>query len=436
MTFFQVDDQLTNNFKVRTLIEESMAGDVDGFAALGLWTAAGSQIQASLTDGVIRRPELIRLTLNPQIADALARRLVSAGLWHDAGHDCSQCPPVGPDEFLFHQWRQFSYDTGEQVRTSRDKRKELKDPFLIEQVWRRDCTDPQSPTVGRCRYCSRVVRRADRRSEDARPEMDHVDPTLAVGVRNVVLSCRACNRRKGRNRPEERGMTLLPAPTHSADVVELATVSPPPGDAGAVSPDSFDSPGPPPAWAVEPQEPVSPPEGAAETSTASTTAKAPEMAAQEPQEQVSPPPGDAETRLASAADQTPTNLGSDPDQTPIKREELSPCGRAGAHGHGEGLGKGSGTGSAGQGSGRKRRRRRGRGKSKSGSPQGRPQDQVPRVGSLDAGAAPEVGAGEVAGRWGSPWQGWSGPASDVTETTCLEHGIEMPCWKCEDESED
>jgi 5-methylcytosine-specific restriction endonuclease McrA len=59
-----------------------------------------------------------------------------------------------------------------------------------------------------CQYCGRTLPRAEL-------NLDHVLPRAQGGTstwENVVCSCLPCNRRKGGNRPEEVGMTLLRHP--------------------------------------------------------------------------------------------------------------------------------------------------------------------------------------------------------------------------------
>lgn len=437
MPFFQVDDDLPTSSKVRTLAyERAMRGDLTGFAALGLWTVSGATVQASLTDGVISRVELIRAVLDPRAADNLASLLVEAGLWHGAGHDCPRCPEVETDTFLFHDWFDLRYDRGEQVKTTRRKRKELQDAVLVQQVWMRDCTNPQNPTYGPCRYCGVTVRRQDRKSDRA-PEMDHVDPALAIGAKNVVLSCRKCNRAKGRRTPEQAGMELRPAPRHK-DLVDMVVDSPSQEVAGSLI--DWDNPGPPPAWAVDPEEV----EGARPERTQGSPA-APGSS--------SPMPAARSVPEAPAVQQSATEVRSDPirsdrdliyqrkrsDPAQIKLDQTEnqtdPVSRAGTrvgpgapgHGQGQGLGKGQGQPQGGSSGGRRRRRR----KRSRGAGGGGDAGAGSRV---EVGEVPVVDPGSVPGRFGSAWYRHVGPPSSMgDETTCLEHGINAPCWKCEDE---
>ena len=448
MPFFQVGDELPTSSKVRTLAYERAAqGDLTGFTALGLWTIAGATVQASLTDGVVSRVELIRATLDPRSADMLASLLVEAGFWHAPEHDCPRCPQVELGTFLFHDWFDMRYDRGAQIKTTRRKRKELQDPVLVQSVWARDCTDPQNPTIGKCRYCGETVRRQDRKSERA-PEMDHVDPTVAAGASNVVLSCRTCNRKKGRRTPEEAGLTLRPAPRHE-DLVDMVD-SPRTGAGsqsarswedsprtGAGSPSSLEDQGPPPDWAVDPKEVEqarpdrtqghSTPRGSGPAPAAPAPASASAVADRTGSDLIPSDPHLIYQRERSGSDQIkPDQTGNQPD--PLSRPGARPRTGTGGHGQGQGSGKDSGQGQGeGSGSGNRRRRRRKRSR---GAGSGGASGAGRRV---EVGEVPVVDPGSVPGRFGSAWHGHVGPPSSLgDETTCLEHGINQPCWKCEE----
>lgn len=405
--FFQVDDQFQVNPKARGLAERAITGDLSGLAAIGLWTMAGSLAQAALTDGVVSRVDLIRVTLNPAVAEELAHLMVAAGLWHAPGHGCDRCAPVEDGSWIYHDWFRMGYDSGAQVKVTREKRKELKDPALINAIWARDRLRKPAPgesEVAKCRYgCGKLVKRADRKG-DFRWEPDHVDPTKAIGVRNVVVACVDCNRKKGNRTPEQAGMVLQPAPGRDGAAEAAADVSP--GTPAAET--SPATPSPAPASAVVPAD------------------ERPERPAR---------PGSLERITGDiTGDRSPQNAvfvrGT----------------RAGAGQAGSGQGKVPGevsqgsVGSAPPDASRRPRRNRRRGRGRSGQqplpsaqPQSAPQHQ-PAVTSQnalapehDAGAAPAV---PTPGRFGSPWHGWSGPPSTVTETTCEAHRQEMPCRFC------
>lgn len=392
MPHFMVDDQLFANTKAKRLVDLAEHGDLRGMAAGFLWTLSGSQTQASGTNGAISRRDVLRLVLDAELAHELPDLLVSVGLWHGEGHQCRVCPQ--PSErmpgaaWVFHDFFQMGYDTAAQVKEGRAKRRELKDAALTNAVWARDCLDPSKPWIAACRYCGKTVNRKDTRSPDDRPTLDHVDPALAAGIRNLVVACRACNQMKGRRTPAQAGMRLLPPPRSSND-----------------DPTS--------------QIAVSRPVGPAETPQSSEQAS----------DSVSRPPGPAEARTdrETTSRTTPgTTSGTSEVTTVVGR----PCAGARA---GSGLGKGSGEGDQqgeareprpSQPSSRSRRRRRGRGRA--ASPQGPPPRTEDPVWDAGDAVVPEG-----PGRFGSPFHRWSGPPSEVdAESRCPEHGCNEPCQRC------
>lgn len=402
MPFFMVDDQLHVNRKATMLAEEALENDLLGIGAMGLWTMAGSVCQAALTDGLISERQLVKILLNKDAVDLLAGKLVEVGLWHGYGHGCESCPPVAAGSFLFHDWFSLGYDRGADVRLARDKRKELKDAKLIAAVWARDCTDSPNATRARCRYCGTEVKRATQKG-DRRPELDHVDPTKAVGPSNVVIACATCNRQKGRRTPEQAGFTLKPAPERATARATVERPAPDSPGTAPVAPSEHD--------AVEPQQ------DPAVRFNARVDAK----------------PARRPAPTASERIEIPIELDKADRSDPISEEKAvhgrTHAGtRAGRAGQGtEGLTSGPPAGqprSIPQPSSKSRRRGK-RGKKVD------PVSTGPETGT-DAGVAPEVSTG---GRFGSPWHGWSGRPSSVTETTCPDHGQEMPCRKCQDSSE-
>lgn len=440
MSWFQTDDKFPTNRKPRALAERAVDGDLDGLAALGLWDLAGADCQASGTDGVVKRTDAIRLVLNPAIVDHLAGLLVGVRLWHAPGHDCPRCPAVEPGTWLFHDWFDIGYDRAASKRLADRKKAELKDRALINQVWARDCTDPAAPGIGKCRYCGVVVKRKDTRSlGDVRPFIDHVDPTKAEGVRNLVLACSGCNQKKGNRTPAEAGLELQPPPRPAAATV--SSVSPQRVAAGNVSPGNAAagtfSPSPSVAGTAEtvPAHPGTP-----------ATVSQPSATAGQPHTGSSPLTRSAGTTAQETDHSETTDRPRErPDENHGKNAVLARTTRTSARQVGSGWGKGLGRG-VGEGSGvgsaadthqreipRKRRRRRGRGQS---TPQQQPvmppvSEITPdRDPNLDAGEAPEV---FTPARFGSPWNGWTGPRSTVDETTCRIHNIEDPCHKCDEE---
>lgn len=238
MSFFQVDDDFTSNHKVLALIEGegfARAGD-----AIALWTLAGSSCRKSGTDGVVTAGAAARLTLDRGGATKAAALLVKYRLWHTAGHGCEACPQPPEGAWIFHQWFQFRYGTGDAERVAKDKLAERRNPAVIEAVWARDThQDGQA----RCRYCSTVVHRpasgkgGDRRSKTI-GHLDHVDPHKAMGPTNIVVACEACNKAKAARTPEAAGMTLLPPPTNTQTNPGTNPIDPPtnPGPIGDVGP--------------------------------------------------------------------------------------------------------------------------------------------------------------------------------------------------------
>lgn len=459
MPFFQVDDQLHVNPKASALAEAALQDDLVGMAALGLWTMAGSVTQAALTDGLVSHVQLMKILLNSDAVDLLAARLVEVGLWHTAGHSCEQCPKVKEGHYLFHDWFQFGYDKGVEVRLARAKRKELNDPQIKAAVWARDAEDSKC-SRGRCRYCGDMVFKKTSKG-DKRPEMDHVDPTLAVGVRNIVLSCAQCNREKGRRTPEQAGKTLRPAPVRETASAPSSLTIAPSGPQNVAPEVEAESP------AVEPvqQDPAA--RFGLSLSTASAPAPAPSsltIAPSGPQNVAPEPAAEADVFEGDEAGMPAWAVEEDPDipaaitkfstidgqvSAPSMVEEQEAIygrahTRARAGRAGQGMeGPGSGSGSAlGQPSSptdpakpRRSRSRRRRGK-KNPAPGNQTAaalpDPEPVAISHDAGEAPEVLAG---GRFGSRYYGVKGQKVDEPNTSCEIHGLQLPCRKCQDLAE-
>ena len=417
--FFQVSDQVPQSPKHRALAERALEGRLDGIAAIGLWTMAGADTNGTAEhrpkDGVVRRTDLIRILLNPQIAEHLASILVEVGLWHAPGHTCPRCPEVEPGTYLFHDWFDMGYDPGDKVDITRRKRKELKDQEIINSVWARDCIDPAKPTEANCRYCGILIRRKDTRSETGRrASLDHVDPNRADGVRNIVLCCTSCNQHKGQRTPAQADMALLPPPARD-------NVSPHPA-----------------AEKVSPHRPAA--ENVSPTTVAAETGSPDHRAA----EMTSPDTRAAETARPTAGDATTRRPR--PDHTPDHAKRAVPTRatrtRTGVAGSGQGQGWVPGEGyqdglAAAVDERSPRKRRRGKGGRNRNRNLSTPHQLIdsskpipepePESREWDAGAAPHVPA---PGRFGSPWAGWTGPPSTVDETTCPIHHLPEPCWKC------
>lgn len=142
------------------------------------------------------------------------------------GEDCRCLRGRGwPDgaDYLVHDWldRNPSRDEND---VHRAKQRERKDPALKAAVRRRD--------GDRCRYCGVDVNWADHRSGRG-GTLDHVDPNLAAGEANLVVSCKACNARKKDRTPQQAGLRLLPLPGHPANPTHDGPVIEPGSDPGS-----------------------------------------------------------------------------------------------------------------------------------------------------------------------------------------------------------
>ncbi|MFK0069725.1 mucin-2 [Streptomyces sp. NPDC091046] len=93
MSWFKVDDTAHSHPKVMKA----------GNAALGLWLKTGSYAAQHLTDGIV--PGIVAQAYGtaPQ-----ARKLVTVGLWHPAGHSCPRCaqPPAG--DYVIHDFHVYN----------------------------------------------------------------------------------------------------------------------------------------------------------------------------------------------------------------------------------------------------------------------------------------------------------------------------------------
>jgi 5-methylcytosine-specific restriction endonuclease McrA len=219
MPYLVVKDELPSNAKVQSCLRTPLTGGgLIGPAAIGAWVAAGALSQAKGSDGVVTEADLMSMFLHRPTVRRLAAFLVEAGLWHREGHHCLRCPPVAAGSFLFHDWfDNGGYKPGVVHETQRRKNRELSSPVLRAAVWERDCIDdPAVAKVGRCRYCGHEVLLSDRKSA-FRPHLDHVDPDRADGLKNLVLACATCNKRKSNRTLEDAGMILLPPPTRTAE---------------------------------------------------------------------------------------------------------------------------------------------------------------------------------------------------------------------------
>lgn len=495
MPYFMVDDQLHINPKAAGLAERALGNDLTGIAALGLWTMAGSVVQASLNDGKISRIQCVKILLNEKATDMLAQILVSAGLWHGPGHTCDRCQSVPEGHFLYHDWKDLKYDSGSNVKLKRAKSNELKDPELVAAVWARDAEDFPMCTRGRCRYCQEMLHRKTTVGKK-RATMDHVDPLLAVGSSNIVLACMECNQKKGRRTPEVASMTLHPAPVRKNQSAPSSQLLAPNGsqsaapDQGKLAPTGSQG-----SYASTiPTDQAQGQDLAAtfglrlNSNTQSTTA-----AAAPSSSQLLAPYGSqsaAPTRDASSPHNGSQGFANDAQRDDLSSQAIAPQGSQNAapehyldwepeaakylpredqeptrSGHfvvagpepeeKAVLGRAhAGTGMAGQGRGGltlgssagqpdettqppKPRRSRSRRRSKKKpppvqSPEIPAAPQHVQLPEHHAGEAPTVLTG---GRFGSAWYGHHGKRDTPPESVCTEHNLDLPCWKCQNAAE-
>lgn len=391
MPYWMLDDQAPQKGKIKSLTAPILlSGDIEGLAALGMWALAGATSQAAGSDGLVSLADLVSCVPDRVIAERLAHRLVDAELFHPQGHDCPRCEQVPEHAWRFHDWWDLRYKRSADLKVAQAKSKENKRPEIVNAVWLRDCIDPATPVrrmTAHCRYCGTLTKRSDH--TPAGPQLDHIDPRRADGVRNLVVSCGPCNRTKGSRTPEEADMTLRPAPArpHAPPVPAAET---------PISPDTT------PALA----DAVSPGTPAAETPAEQRTGASRERAGSglaPSQPNASPPGPPAGTTRGYGRERAP--------------------GSGSGSGVGLGSGGGSGSGSA-QPSLRRSRRRRGRG--------GRPrpaQADTRQPDQHDAGPAPLAWP---APSGASPWRGWTGPPSSVAdENRCPVHPDQhVPCPRC------
>lgn len=168
MTWFKVDDGLHKHRK-----RIRLGVNAAGFAAMGLWTIAGSWSSDELTEGWI--PDDVLDYLAPGFGRRLAERLVRAGLWHRLTRD-------GEDGHQFHDWADTNPTREEALATS--KAKSVGGAVGNHRRWHveRGKVDPTCP------YCTAVpgqlVDRRTDRSSDSVPNR----PTRPVPSRKTSPS--------------------------------------------------------------------------------------------------------------------------------------------------------------------------------------------------------------------------------------------------------
>ncbi|MFJ2110558.1 mucin-2 [Streptomyces sp. NPDC087850] len=113
MSWFKVDDTAHSHPKLRGA----------GTAAIGLWTLGGSYAAQYLTDGIVHA-HFVKTNGTP----AQRAKLVTAGLWHPAGHDCPRCPQPAKGDFFIHDYLIYNPTRakvlGERARAAEKKRKQ------------------------------------------------------------------------------------------------------------------------------------------------------------------------------------------------------------------------------------------------------------------------------------------------------------------------
>lgn len=237
MSYHLVDDQLFQNRKFKALMRRGLEGDADAWGAGLLWVMAGSAIKAGYGDGTLSTYDLFSLVPDPSAAPRLAAVLVGAGLWHDAAHPCpyGRCPVPDSHQYVFHDWREYHKKTGEEERNARALQTERNDSRLKAEVWQRDRLPhgPGAPDVALCAYCGKPVSRAVTKGDEG-AEVDHVIPK-PLGVDNLVVSHRRCNRSKGQRTPAAAGLTLHLTDAHRTALELREKCSPPDGAAGLLA---------------------------------------------------------------------------------------------------------------------------------------------------------------------------------------------------------
>lgn len=113
MSWFKVDDTAHTHPKLRGA----------GTAAIGLWTLGGSYAAQYLTDGMVHAHFVKANATAPQLA-----KLVKAGLWHPAGHDCLRCPQPADGDYFIHDYLEYNPSrakvVAERERAAEKKRKQ------------------------------------------------------------------------------------------------------------------------------------------------------------------------------------------------------------------------------------------------------------------------------------------------------------------------
>lgn len=210
MPWGRIDDRLAMSVKVRGLADPGATGlraKKQRAEALGVWSQVLSWASGERSDGFVTA-DILDLFGWQQANERLLRaRFDRAPLLHtrEDGQDCDcmlgRAWPADYD-YLIHDYLDRNPSRSEND-VHRAKARELKDAKLKHAVRVRD--------QNLCRYCGKLCRHSDRRSDDGLT-FDHVDPEVAAGPTNLVVACRGCNNAKRRRTPEQAGMALLPLP--------------------------------------------------------------------------------------------------------------------------------------------------------------------------------------------------------------------------------
>ncbi|WP_381801048.1 hypothetical protein [Streptomyces niveus] len=107
MPWFRIDDKAHSHPK---LIKA-------GNAALGLWLRCGAYAAQHLTDGIVPGVVAELYGTKPQAA-----KLVRAGLWHEADHNCTDCPVPAAGDYVFHDFLDDGRNTS-RARHEAEKKK-------------------------------------------------------------------------------------------------------------------------------------------------------------------------------------------------------------------------------------------------------------------------------------------------------------------------
>jgi len=132
--------------------------------------------------------------------DVLVNALIKAGF----------LDRIGDDRLVIHDWYDYTgklMGAREALARKRSSMRQAYQNGTIQAVRERD--------GDYCRYCGAKVDWADRNGRLG-GTYDHVDPTDAPVVANLVVCCRSCNSAKKKQTAQEAGLRLRPAPSHDS----------------------------------------------------------------------------------------------------------------------------------------------------------------------------------------------------------------------------